>query len=87
MDVNQIIIPFSNAFHPLIAYLLTFIIPMAPIFSPYEVVPLPVPMSPASRQPKPSTPMPLLTAWCGTGGAPVEKKDIGFSDIVEEALY
>lgn len=49
---------------------LTFVIPRAPTFSLYEVVPFPVPQAPASRQPSPSMPIPLLIACLGGGGAP-----------------
>lgn len=48
----------------------TFVIPRAPTFSLYDVVPFPVPQAPASRQPSPSIPMPLLIACLGGGGAP-----------------
>lgn len=49
---------------------LTFVIPRAPTFSLYEVVPFPVPQAPANRQPIPSIPIPLLMACFGGGGAP-----------------
>ena len=39
----------------------TFVIPKAAMFSAYEVVPLPVPQSPANTHPRPSIPMPLFT--------------------------
>ena len=48
----------------------TLVIPMAPIFSLYEVVPVPVPQAPARMQPIPSIPIPRLIAWAGGGGAP-----------------
>lgn len=46
---------------------------MAPMLSEYVVVPLPVPITPAMRQPSPSTATPLLTACLGSGPAPVKK--------------
>lgn len=49
---------------------LTRVIPKAPTFSLYEVVPFPVPQAPARRQPIPSTPIPRLIACLGGGGAP-----------------
>lgn len=51
-------------------YELTFVMPIAPIFSLYEVVPLPDPHIPANRDPNPSIPIPLFTACSGGGGAP-----------------
>ena len=48
----------------------TCVIPRAPIFSLYEVVPLPLPQAPASMQPIPSIPIPLLMAAVVGGGAP-----------------
>lgn len=48
----------------------TFVIPMAPMFSLYEVVPFPVPKAPVRRHPIPSIPIPRLMACLGGGGAP-----------------
>ena len=52
----------------------TLVTPMAPIFWLKLVVPFPVPQMPAIRQPSPSVPIPLFTAWIGGGGASVEVK-------------
>lgn len=50
---------------------LTLVIPKTAMFSLNEVVPLPEPKAPASKQPSPLTPMPRLMAcvrgW-GVGG-------------------
>ena len=50
--------------------------PRAPIFSLYEVVPLPLPQAPASIHPIPSIPIPLLIAAVVGGGAPDNLKYI-----------
>ena len=44
--------------------------PIAPIFSEYLVVPFPVPMIPAMRQPIPSKVIPLLMVFSSGTGAP-----------------
>ena len=48
----------------------TLVIPIAPMFSLYEVVPFPDPHAPARIHPIPSIPIPLFIAWVGGGGAP-----------------
>ena len=50
-----------------------FVIPIAPMFSLYEVVPAPLPNAPANMQQNPSIKIPRLTACCGTGGAPARR--------------
>ena len=50
--------------------ILTLVIPIAPIFSLYDVVPLPDPQAPVKRQPNPSIPRPLFIACFGGVGAP-----------------
>ena len=49
---------------------LTLVIPIAPIFSLYDVVPLPDPQAPVKKQPNPSIPRPLFIACFGGAGAP-----------------
>lgn len=49
---------------------LTLVIPIAPMFSLYDVVPFPLPKAPAKRHPIPSIPIPRLIACFGGGGAP-----------------
>jgi len=48
----------------------TLVTLMAPMFSEYEVVPLPVPKMPAKTHPTPSTKIPRLSACFGGGFAP-----------------
>ena len=54
----------------LVLTLSTLVIPMAPVFTLYVVVPFPLPNAPVKRHPIPSIPIPRLIACFGGGGAP-----------------
>lgn len=54
----------------LVPRLCTCVMPRAPMFSLYDVVPFPDPQAPAIRHPIPSIPIPLLIADVVGGGAP-----------------
>ena len=49
--------------------MLTFVIPMIPMFPLYDVVAWPAPVRPDMMLAKPSMKMPLLIAWGGGTGA------------------